>query len=80
MFLDVTPPAVPLCPPMTRQGTFPLYDALLNGRLRVILRQYQNDEGFGARRIAERLEKDHGVSVSYRTVSRWLKDELEEAA
>lgn len=63
---------------MPSPATFPLFDQLLNGRLEQILRRYR-DQGMGARKIADRLRDDHGITPSYRTVGRWLAD-LEEAA
>lgn len=63
---------------MPSPATYPLFDALLNGRLDQILRRYKAD-GLGARRIADRLKEEHGITPSYRTVGRWL-EKMDEAA
>lgn len=55
-------------------ATFPLYDQILNGRLREILGRYRA-EGLGLRVIADRLEQDHGIHVSHATVGQWCANE-----
>jgi hypothetical protein len=56
-----------------RTPTFPLFDQILNGRLESILRRYRA-EGLGSPTITLRLAADHGVTVSERTVARWIED------
>lgn len=55
-------------------STFPLYDQILNGRLRDILVKYRS-EGLGLRGIASRLGEDHGVMVSHTTVGVWCVEQ-----
>jgi hypothetical protein len=56
------------------QPTFPLYDAVLNGRLEEILRRYQED-GLSSYAAHRRLADDHGITPSHRTVARWMVGE-----
>lgn len=58
---------------MAGTPTFPLYDQITGGRLDQLLDGYRND-GLGSRAIAVKLGEDHNITVSYRTVARWMAD------
>lgn len=57
--------------PVPRGATYPLFDQIVGGNLDSILDAYAND-GLGSRQIARRLADDHQITVSYRTVARWM--------
>jgi transposase-like protein len=54
-------------------STFPLYDQILNGRLREILIRYR-EQGLSLRDVAAALGTDHGIAVSHSTVARFYVD------
>ena len=54
-----------------RTATYPLFDQITGGNLDGILDAYAND-GLGSRQIARKLGEDHNITVSYRTVARWM--------
>ncbi len=56
---------------MARTSTLDLYDRLLDGKVRSLLRQW-NTENLSLDEMAYRL-RDMDVSVSRSTVGRWLK-------
>lgn len=56
---------------MARTSTLDLYDRLLAGQMRVLLRQWR-DEGLSLDEMAYRL-RDLDVTASRSTVGRWLK-------
>ena len=56
---------------MARTSTLDLYDRLLDGQMRVLLRQWRA-EGLSLDEMAYRL-RDLDVTASRSTVGRWLK-------
>ena len=56
---------------MARTSTLDLYDRLLDGQVRVLLRQWR-DAGLSLDEMAYRL-RDLDVTASRSTVGRWLK-------
>ena len=56
---------------MARTSTLDLYDRLLDGQVRVLLRQWR-EEGLSLDEMAYRL-RDMDVTASRSTVGRWLK-------
>lgn len=57
--------------PMARTSTLDLFDRLLDGKMRPLLRQW-SVEGLSLDEMAYRL-RDLEVTVSRSTVGRWLK-------
>ena len=58
---------------MSRTSVYPLYDRILDGKLKELLTGFSG-EGLTPPQVRDRLRDEHKVDVSVATVRRWLAD------